>query len=100
MVDKKIKIKGQSFKVKECKTGISKLMGLMFQTKPRNLLFIFKRPTRQPIHSLFCKPFRAVWLRKGKIIDDKIVKPFSLSVRPKEKFTQLVEIPLGNYDKT
>lgn len=58
----KIKIKGKEIDVKEVK-GFGKVSGLMFRKKSKPLLFKFKRPTRIPIHSFFCKPFHAVWMR-------------------------------------
>ncbi len=93
---KKIKVRGRIVEVEECRNVFSKARGLMFRKDNRALLFIFKRPTRQSIHSLFCKPFLAIWMKNSKIVDEKIVKPFSLSVKPKGSFTHLVEIPLRN----
>lgn len=96
----KIKIRGKSIEVEECKTVLSRVRGLMFRKKSKPLLFVFKRSTKQPIHSFFCKPFKAIWLMKGRVIDEKIVKPFSLSIKPKNFFTHLVEMPLKNNDKS
>lgn len=91
---RKIKINGRIIEARICNTIISKFRGLMFRTKSENLLFEFRKPTRQRIHSLFCKPFRAIWLLDGEVIDEKIVKPFSFSVKSKQEFNQLIEIPL------
>jgi len=96
---KKFKLKGKILEVEECKTTLQKLRGLMFRRQSKPLLFIFSKPTRQPIHSFFCKPFTAVWLNKGKIIDEKLVKPYCISIQPKARFTQLVEIPLEGCKK-
>ena len=96
---KKIKIRGKIYEVEVCDSIFSKFRGLMFRSTSKPLLFKFKKPTRQPIHSFFCKPFRAIWLLNGRIIDDKIIKPFRISVKPREEFTEIVEIPLENYDK-
>ncbi len=92
----KIKIREKFVEVELCDTPFKKMRGMMFRKNRKSLLFAFKKPTRQPIHSLFCKPFLAIWMKNGEIVDEKIVKPFSLSVRPKEFFTHLVEIPLKN----
>jgi len=76
--------------------GIQKIFGLMFRTrKTRPLLFEFNKDTRMAIHSFFVFfPFKAVWLdEKGKIIEQKIVKPFNFSARPKKPFRNLLEIP-------
>lgn len=96
---RKIEIKGKIIEVEVCDNTFSRARGLMFRRKSKPLLFIFNEPARQSIHSFFCKPFRAIWLNKNKIIDEKIVKPFSLSVKPKEAFTHLVEIPLENNNR-
>jgi len=96
---KKIKLKGKIIEAEVCDTIFSKARGLMFRKHSKPMLFVFKKPTRQSIHSFFCRPFKAIWLYKGKIIDEKIVQPFSFSVKPKNPFTELVEIPLSNNNK-
>jgi uncharacterized membrane protein (UPF0127 family) len=68
----------------------------MFKKKSKPLLFIFKKPVREPIHSFFCIPFVGIWLNDGKIINIKYVKPWKIHIKPKEKFDRLLEIPLGN----
>lgn len=92
----KIKIKGEVIEAEVCNNILSRARGLMFRKNSAPLLFIFNKPTIQSIHSFFCKPFKAIWINKDRIIDEKIVKPFSLSVKPKGEFTHLVEIPLDN----
>ena len=99
MQTKKIKIRGKVYEAEVCDSIFSKFRGLMFRKSSKALLFKFKKPTRQPIHSFFCKPFRAIWLLNGRIIDDKIVKPFRIFVKPKSNFTEIVEIPLGAHNK-
>ena len=72
------------------------LTGLMFKSKnSENLLF--DMPGEWGIHSFFVFfPFLALWLdEKNNVVDWKIVKPFSLFVKPKRKFSKLVEIPLN-----
>jgi len=92
---KKIKIKGKLIKVRICDNIFSRARGLMFRKNSLPLLFIFKKPAKRSIHSFFCEPFKAIWLNKNKIIEERIVKPFSLSVKPEKPFTELVEIPLS-----
>jgi len=99
MKTKKIKIKGKVIEVEICDNVFSKARGLMFRKNSRPLLFVFKKPTRQGIHSFFCKPFTAIWFNKNRVIEERIVEPFSLSVKPKKHFTELVEIPFGNNNK-
>jgi hypothetical protein len=87
---KKINVNG-----KECK-GLGKLVGLMFSgqdAKPR--IFKFKRPTKMPIHSLFCPGFLAIWLLKGRVIDYEFVDKTRLSIRPASGFDMLIEIPIN-----
>jgi len=69
----------------------------MFRKQSKPLIFIFDKPTRQGIHSFFCMPFVAVWLLNGEIVDEKMVEPFSFFIKPKGKYTQLVEIPLPTH---
>ena len=72
--------------------GIKKYLGLMFKIKSPNLIFIFEKPTLQPIHSFFCRTFRARWYDwKGELIDEKIVKPFFWDIKPSHPFCFLVE---------
>ncbi len=85
--------------------GFNKFRGLMFtrREKARALLFEFKRPTNITIHSLFVFfPFVIIWLNSDdKIIDFKIVKPFSFFVSQKRPFSKIIEIPTNNkYQKS
>lgn len=76
-----------------------KFLGLMFtrREKARALLFDFKRQRRISIHSWFVFfDFVAVWLDdKDKIMEIKVVKPFSFSVHPEKSFSKLIEIPVN-----
>ena len=96
---RKINLRGKIIGVEVCDTIFSKARGLMFRKKSLPLLLKFKKPTQQGIHSFFCKPFYAFWLLNGKVIEEKIVKPFSFSIKPRRKFTEIVEIPLKNSSK-
>ena len=91
----KFNFKSKDFEldVKECKTILSKISGLMFRKKSPCLLFYFDKPRRYRIHSYFCKPFFAIWFNKDKIIDEKFIKPWIFWIQPKEKFDKLLEIP-------
>ncbi len=82
--------------VEECRSVFEKMRGLMFRKKSKPLLFIFKKPVRNSIHSFFCLPFVAIWFNNGKIIKKKYVKPWKIFVSPEEKFDRLLEIPIGN----
>jgi len=87
--------KKKIIKAKICNTILSKATGLMFRRQSPPLLFIFNKTKTLSIHSLFCKPFRAIWL------DDKMqatkivnVKKWKLNISGKGKY--LLEILVGN----
>ena len=92
----KYKNKNFSIKYKECNSLFSKTLGLMFRKNSPPLLFTFKKPAKISIHSFFCKPFIAIWFLHNKIVDIKLVKPNKFSIKPKDKFDKLLEIPLNN----
>ncbi len=79
--------------VLECSSTLSKTTGLIFKKNSPPLLFKFKKPTKTSIHSFFCKPFIAIWFLDNKIIGSKLIKPNQLSIKPKQSFTKLLEIP-------
>ncbi len=91
----KFNFKNKNFEldVKECRTIFSKISGLMFKKNSKPLLFVFKRPTKQPIHSFFCLPFVVIWFDKERVVDVKLIKNKKVSIKPKEKFDKLLEIP-------
>jgi uncharacterized membrane protein (UPF0127 family) len=73
-------------------------IGLMFRTREtNNLLFVFSKSCRAAITAWFVFfPFWAVWLDESyRIVDAKLVSPFSFSVRPRAPARYLVEIPLN-----
>jgi uncharacterized membrane protein (UPF0127 family) len=77
-------------------SSIGKYTGLMFKPKEtRALLFSFGKG-RKAIHSCFCKPFLAVWLLEGKIVDHQLITPFRLSITPISDYDTLIEIPFNN----
>jgi len=98
VVDFSFKINKKTFtlKVKKLTTLIDQSSGLMFKKNSPPLLFIFKKPKRIGIHSLFCKKFIAVWFLKEKIIDIKLIKPNKFLIKPKNKFDRLLEVPSNN----
>ena len=97
-INLKYKKKKFEIDVKVC-NWFEKFSGLMFvrKEKARALLFDFKKPVRQAIHSYFVFfPFVAIWLDdKERIIEVKFVKPFNFFVRPKKDFCKLIEIPVN-----
>ena len=81
----------------ECNSLWKKFRGLMFRHKNiPALVFIFKKPTKTSIHSLFCKEFVAIWIDdKNKVVEIKKVEPWELSIKPKKEFIKLIEIPIN-----
>ena len=76
--------------------------GLMFRTKNTStLVFELGKLRNFRIHSWFVFfDFIAVWLdEKGKIINVKLVKPFTFSVSPEKPFKKLIEIPINENNK-
>ena len=81
---------------------LGKAIGLMFKRKSTDvLLFNFHAKAKRGIHSLFVFfPFIAVWLDdKNKVIEIRVVKPFTFSVVPSKKFVKLIEIPFNRENK-
>jgi|SRR3989338_8083105 len=79
-----------------------RFFGLMFlSVNCDNLLFEFGREGKWSIHSYFVFfDFLAIWIDDDKrVIEAKVVKPFTFSVKPKKKFKYLVEIPLNSKNK-
>jgi len=84
--------KPHKIKAKPLTTIIQKATGLMFRSQSPPLLFIFNKNKTLTIHSLFCKPFKAIFLddkmQATKIID---IKKWKLNISDKGKY--LLEIP-------
>jgi uncharacterized membrane protein (UPF0127 family) len=102
---KKRKLVGFNFKyngkeinldVKVCDNVFSQARGLTFKKKSLPLLFVFKKLNRMKIHSFFCKPFIAIWFNGEDVVDLKVVRKSRFSIRPKEKFDKLLEIPAND----
>jgi uncharacterized membrane protein (UPF0127 family) len=102
MVLKKIKytIKGKKYSTnaRVLTTIPQKFLGLMFRRQSPPLLFVFNKNKKISIHSLFCKPFKAIWL------DDKMRSTKIINIR-KWRFNflgngkYLLEIPLSKKGK-
>ncbi len=103
---KKITIKYKKKRLKitaeDCNL-LNKFVGLMFsrREKSRILLFDFKRKQKIKIHSIFVfYSFIALWLDdKSRVVDLKIVRPFTPCVSPKKPVFKLIEIPINNFYK-
>ena len=82
-------------KYKLCEGIFSKTLGLMFSTKPKTLIFIFKKEKINPLHMLFVfYPIDILFLGKNKIVVEikENFKPFSLYT-PKKKSKYIIELP-------
>ena len=89
--------KGQKFDISARKCGFFSF-GLMFRTRETEpCVFRFRGSTDFKISSIFVGfPFLAVWFDKdGKVMQVKIVRPFTASVLPRENYWTLLEIPLN-----
>lgn len=74
---------------------MKKFTGLMFKGKDAQaMLFEFPKGKRT-IHSYFCKPFLAIWLNNGKIVEHRLVSPNKPAIIPESEFNQLIEIPMN-----
>lgn len=88
---------------KVCSNPFSKSRGLMFRSREKSpiLIFKFKKDVREPIHSFFVfNDFVAVWMDSyGRTMEVKTVKPFLPYITPKKQFRTLVEIPINKKNK-
>lgn len=83
-------------------SSLGEVTGLMFRKKKtENLFFSFDKKTSIKIHSFFVFfNFLAIWLdTKNKVIDFKIIKPFTIAVKPKEPFRKLIELPINTKNR-
>ncbi len=77
---------------------LGKVRGLMFRRKSKNLLF---DNFSGAIHSWFVFfPFVAVWLDdKNRVLEIKMVKPFTFHIKSKKHYTKLIEVPINEGNK-
>jgi len=98
----KITYKNKKFDISDVRkvSELGKIKGLMFtpREKAQALLFQFKNPTKQPIHSFFVGfPFFAIWLNsEDKIREIQKINPWNPSIKPKKPYTKLIEIPCNS----
>ena len=79
--------KEHEIEAKICKSIWSKGSGLMFRRRSPPLLFVFRKEKRLTIDSLFCKPFKAIWLdekmQATKVVD---VNDWRMAISGRGKF--------------
>lgn len=83
---------------------IGKIIGLMFCSLERSknlLLFDFEKDNNLAIHSFFVFfDFLTIWLdEKNRVVDFKVIKPWTASVKPKIKFRKMIEVPIKPENK-
>jgi uncharacterized membrane protein (UPF0127 family) len=72
--------------------GLNKYLGLMFRWKPQGAIFMFGKESHHPIHTYFCRTLRVKWYNhKGAIVEQRIVKPWSSNIVPKNPYWFLTE---------
>ncbi len=92
----KLRSRKISVKTLEC-SFIRKGFGLMFRTvNTGNLLFSFKKDVKHALTAWFVFfPFIAIWLDKNnKVLETRIVKPFTSTILPQKPFRKVLEMPL------
>lgn len=97
----KIDLDGRKIEIPGVVRCDNKAVGLMLSTKEHPpLLFEFSSPGYWSIHSLLVfYPFVAIWINGSRVVDCKVVKPFTLSVKPEAVFDKLIEIPINEQNK-
>ena len=83
-------------------SALGKITGLMFKSgKTENLLFVFGEKTKMKIHSFFVFfNFLVLWINdEGKVLEWRVIKPFTLGVSAKKVFSKLIEIPINKKNR-
>ena len=93
--------KGGAFKILNVKktSFFTQFIGLMFSRRRTPIrLFSYSSDRRVPIHSWFVfYNFLIVWLdHRNRVIEWRVVKPFTSCVLPKKKCCAFLEIPLDD----
>ncbi len=95
-----INYRGKKIRIDAKKVSfISRIFGLMFKSrKTENLIFEFSKDVNIKITSLFVFfDFLIVWLdEKNKVLDYKIVRPFTFSVNHGKKYRKFLEVPIND----
>jgi len=96
----KLKLEGREIEISEITKaeGLKKFTGLMFksQSKAKALLFEFRKPTKNSIHSLFCPDFLLISLDdNNKILEHKFVFSNKFRIKLEKEYYKLLEIPLN-----
>ncbi len=101
----KIKFKNKKITLKEIIIAWNylKIRGLMFRKKEKAPILLFEMQKPASIHSFFVFfPFIVLWLNnKNKVVDYRIIRPFSPYINTTHKFSKIIEIPISRryYDR-
>ena len=89
--------KKRTVRAKVLKNPLEKALGLMFQKNSPPLFFTSNTLNYNPITSIFCKPFKAIWLdenmRATKIIEVKKPDWISVEIQDMGKYWSVLAIP-------
>ena len=92
----KVKIRGKVFEIDNVNVkGFEVFRGLMFSSREKSRALLFN--IKGGLHSYFVFfPFLVLWLdSSNKVLEYKIVKPFSFYVNSRTNFSKILEIPIN-----
>src|SRR3989344_4352358 len=96
----RINFKGKKVDIKVRRCGLfRKAFGLMFRSRnTENLLFEFNKDVNITLTAMFVFfPFFVLWMdEKNRLLESRIVRPFTSVIHAKSKFRKFVELPLNN----
>jgi uncharacterized membrane protein (UPF0127 family) len=93
-----ITLDGKKLSVEAVNTGFfQRFTGLMFKSKEKSQILLFDNADNYAIHSFFVFfDFLILWLDdKNKVVEWRIVKPFSVYEKSKKQFSRIIEIPIN-----
>lgn len=89
-------------KARICYSPITKAIGLMFSSKKKSLVLVFRKEQKTPLHMLFVFfPIDVLFLdKKRKVVEIKRnFRPFSF-YSPSKESMYVIEVPVGSAGKT
>lgn len=87
--------KKKTIEVKIIRSLLEKSLGLMFQKNSPPLLFVSNKFDWNPITSIFCKPFKAIWLDENMHSTQVVVvKKWKFHISGRGKYLLEIPIPL------
>ncbi len=99
----KASVKTKNFET-ECRVALTewqKFKGLMLKKEIKPLLFVFDKEKRYAFHTFFMlDEIGIIFISKDKkIVEKKLIRPFKLFMKPKNKAKYVLEIPSNYLDK-